>query len=207
LGTINLHGSLLPRYRGAAPIHHAVLNGDTETGVTTFFLKHEIDTGHIIRQKTMTIGPDETTGEVYQRMMAMGARVLVETVDSIADGTAKAIPQQELLEKGHALMHAPKIFKEDARIDWTLTAAEIHNHVRGMNPAPVAFTEYMGKTLKVYKGQPDTGQRDLRPGEADTDKKTYLSIGCADGTYRLLEVQAEGKKRMGVEQFLRGQRW
>lgn len=207
LGTINLHGSLLPRYRGAAPIQWAVLNGDKETGVTTFFLRHEIDTGHVIRQQSMPIGDDETTGEVYSRMMAMGAGVLVDTVNRIADGTAQAVPQDVLLQQGHALLHAPKIFKEDARIDWRRGAAQVHNLVRGMNPSPGAFTEWQGKQLKVYKGRPVVGIGHLPPGEWETDRKTYLRFGCVDGVYELLEVQAEGKKRMGVDEFLRGQRW
>lgn len=207
MGTINLHGSLLPRYRGAAPIHRAVMNGDTETGVSTFFLQHEIDTGNILRQASMPIGENDTTGNVHDRMMVMGAEVLVQTVHDIADGKAHGIPQEDLIAQGKALLHAPKIFKEDCRIDFQRSAQEVHNFVRGLNPFPVAFTHINGKMLKLYMGQPEplSASTDQQmQGEWSTDGRSYLRFRCVDGWYNALDVQLEGKKRMGVKEFLMG---
>ena len=204
LGSINLHGSLLPRYRGAAPINRAIMNGDVETGVTTFFLQHEIDTGRVIRREKIAIGEDMTAGELHDIMMHVGARVLVETVDAIADGSADATAQEELSAPGEDVPAAPKIFKDDCKIDWTKTAKEIHNQVRGLSPYPAACTEFGGKVFKVYRGKPLAGS--ALDTAFKTDGKSYLHFRCADGVYSVLTLQPEGKKRMEIDEFLRGWR-
>ncbi|MFN5621005.1 MAG: methionyl-tRNA formyltransferase [Flavobacteriales bacterium] len=204
MGSINLHGSLLPRYRGAAPINRAIMNGDRETGVTTFFLQHEIDTGRVIRRETIAIGDDMTAGELHDVMMIAGARVLVETVDAIADGSAEATAQENLSAPGADVPSAPKIFKEDCKIDWTQSVLEVHNHVRGLSPYPAAWTEVNGKLFKIYRGIPLVGKTMSTPFE--TDGKGAFLFRCADGAYSVLSLQPEGKKRMDVEEFLRGWR-
>lgn len=204
LGSINLHGSLLPRYRGAAPINRAIMNGDIETGVTTFFLQHEIDTGRVIRREKIAIGEDMTAGELHDIMMHVGARVLVETVDAIADGSADATAQEELSAPGEDVPAAPKIFKDDCKIDWTKTAKEIHNQVRGLSPYPAAWMEFGGKFFKVYRGKSLAGS--VLDTGFKTDGKSYLYFRCADGVYSVLTLQPEGKKRMEIEEFLRGWR-
>lgn len=204
LGSINLHGSLLPRYRGAAPINRAIMNGDVETGVTTFFLQHEIDTGRVIRREKIAIGEDMTAGELHDIMMHVGARVLLETVDAIADGSADATAQEELSAPGEDVPAAPKIFKDDCKIDWTKTAKEIHNQVRGLSPYPAAWTEFGGKIFKVYRGKPLQGS--TIDTAFETDGKSYLHFRCGDGVYSVLTLQPEGKKRMEIDEFLRGWR-
>jgi methionyl-tRNA formyltransferase len=205
MGTINLHGSLLPKYRGAAPINRAIINGEKETGVTTFFLQHEIDTGKVIKRATLPIGPDETAGELHDRMMAIGALTLKETVDLIADGRAEAVAQEMLQSNGEEVCHAPKIFKEDCKIDWSKTGAEIHNFIRGLSPYPAAWTMLGDKSLKIFSGNFIQGNPQTQ-GEFSTDQKSILKFACADGWYAIKELQFEGKKRMGVEEFLRGWR-
>jgi methionyl-tRNA formyltransferase len=204
LGSINLHGSLLPRYRGAAPINRAIMNGDGETGVTTFFLQHEIDTGRVIRREKIVITDDMSAGELHDSMMLVGARVLVETVNAIADGSADAVAQELLTAPGEDVPSAPKIFKDDCKIDWTKTVREVHNHVRGLSPYPAAWTEWEGKMFKVFKGNPVQGKQQSAPVE--TDGKTFVDFNCADGVYRVQTIQPEGKKRMEIEEFLRGRR-
>lgn len=202
MGSINLHGSLLPRYRGAAPINRAIMNGDTETGVTTFFLQHEIDTGRVIRREKMAIGPDMNAGQLHDQMMAVGAKTLLATLNAIADGSATAVEQEQLQTPSEDIPAAPKIFKDDCRIDWSETVQEVHNHVRGLSPYPAAWTMLQGKTLKVYEGKMLPDYRVT--GELETDGKSYLYFPCADGAYSVTMLQLEGKKRMGVEEFLRG---
>ena len=204
LGSINLHGSLLPRYRGAAPINRAIMNGDGETGVTTFFLQHEIDTGRVIRREKIVITDDMSAGELHDSMMLVGARVLVETVNAIADGSADAIAQELLTAPGEDVPSAPKIFKDDCKIDWTKTVREVHNHVRGLSPYPAAWTEWEGKMFKVFKGNPVQGKQ--QSAAVETDGKTFVDFNCADGVYRVQTIQPEGKKRMEIEEFLRGRR-
>lgn len=204
LGTINLHGSLLPKYRGAAPINRAIMNGETETGVTVFQLQHEIDTGRVFLRETMTIGPDENASSVHDRMMVMGAQTLAKAVDSIAAGALESV-EQSMLSNDPNLPHAPKIFKDDCLIRWEQGVGEIHNHVRGLSLYPAAYTMLEGKQLKVYKGKPElTGQHE---NGFYSDGKTVLKFGCADGWFHILELQLEGKKRMTVEDFLRGHRF
>ncbi|TCJ17885.1 methionyl-tRNA formyltransferase [Flaviaesturariibacter flavus] len=205
MGTLNVHGSLLPQYRGAAPINWAIINGEPETGVTTFRLKHEIDTGDILLQDRMPIGENETAGEVHDRMKELGAALLVRTVKGLAEGSISETPQSHL--DPATLKHAPKIFTDTCRIDWTRTVADVHNQVRGLSPFPGAFTTLNGKTLKIFRSTVAGGKAADMPGEPDTDGKTYLRFSCADGDLNIVELQLEGKKRMGVEEFLRGYRF
>ncbi|MDE5647560.1 MAG: methionyl-tRNA formyltransferase [Muribaculaceae bacterium] len=209
LGTFNLHASLLPRYRGAAPINHAVMNGDTKTGVTTFFLKHEIDTGDIIAQRSIDIAPDEDAGSVHDRLMLLGADLTLETLQSIVNGTLRTISQDELLTAGEEPTPAPKIFRETCEIDWNRTAAEIQNHVRGLAPYPAAWTRLTlpGQTdaieVKVLKVKTSDNSQ-LAPGEV-TAGNGKLTVGCSGKTaIEILELKAEGKRAMPAADFLRG---
>lgn len=217
MGSVNLHGSLLPQYRGAAPINWAVINGEKETGVTTFKLKHEIDTGDILLQQSFPIGANDTAGEVHDKMKEIGAAVLVETVKGLADGSLEERPQtsavsSELsatdspLTTHHALKHAPKIFTETCKIDFAKTVEEVHNLIRGLSPFPGAFTTLHGKTLKIYRSEKESGPA-TEPGAYKTDGKTFLKFACADGFILVKELQLEGKKKMLVEDFLRGYRF
>jgi len=201
-GTINLHGSLLPQYRGAAPINHAIINGEKESGVTTFFLTHEIDTGDIILSDRTPIGDDETAGELHDKLMVIGANLLVKTVTAISNGDFTEQPQPQSNE----LKHAPKIFKEDCKIDWNNSSAMIHNLIRGLSPYPTAFTLLNDKTLKIFKAEPEEKEPGIAAGGFLTDGKTYLKFATKDGFIRLLDIQFEGKKRMLIEDFLRGMR-
>lgn len=202
LGTVNVHASLLPQYRGAAPINWAIINGETETGVTTFRLKHEIDTGNILMQQKVAILPEDNIGSLYQKLMEEGGKLLVATVKGLAEGTLQDIPQDAVAEA--ALKHAPKIFKEDTLINWTKTAKEIHDLVRGMSPIPGAYTMLQGKTFKIYKSHYESAAPGAEPGSYNTDGKSYLRFAAADGWLYADEVQAEGKKRMPISDFLRG---
>ncbi|MDE6178329.1 MAG: methionyl-tRNA formyltransferase [Duncaniella sp.] len=210
LGTFNLHGSLLPRYRGAAPINRAVMNGDTETGVTTFFLKHEIDTGDIIDRESISVGPDDTAGDVHDRLMAIGARLTLKTIGDIVAGTLETIPQDSLTA-GTEPTPAPKIFHDDCRIDWTRTAREIHNHVRGLAPWPGAWTrvaledgtEGEMKILATSLGG-DAGPG-LSPGTAEMSGGRLMA-GTADGCIEIVTLQAPGKRRMSAAEYMRGLR-
>lgn len=201
MGSVNLHGSLLPAYRGAAPINWAVINGEKETGVTTFKLQHAIDTGNILLQEKFLIGENETAGEVHDRMKEIGAQLLVETVEGLAEHALVEQPQGQ--DPGN-LPHAPKIVTETCRIDFSKTTRQVHNLVRGLSPFPGAFTQVHGKMVKLYRTLPDATTPRHQPGEWDTDGKTYLRIACADGYVRVEELQLEGKKRMSTDEFLRG---
>jgi len=200
MGSINLHASLLPNYRGAAPINWAIINGEKETGVTTFFLKHEIDTGNIIFQEKTPIGEEETIGELYERLMHIGAKVLGKTIDAIADENYPQIPQAHITD----VKHAPKIFKEHCLIDFNKTAVELANFVRGLSPYPAAFTHFNGKILKVFKAKAIEQNHSHEPGKVLSDGKTYLHFACKSGLLDVKDLQLEGKKRIGVEEFLRG---
>lgn len=202
MGTVNLHGSLLPRYRGAAPIQHAVMNGEHGTGVTTFLLKHEIDTGDLLLQEPIAIGDEETAGELHDRMKAIGADLLVRTIRGLAEGTLVPVPQESLQEDD--LPRAPKIRSEDCRIDWTLPVRRVHNLVRGLSPSPGAFTEWQGKTLKIFRSRPEECAVDAPPGSMVTDGRRSFRFACPDGWLHVLELQAEGRRRMPVEEFLKG---
>jgi methionyl-tRNA formyltransferase len=209
LGTINLHGSLLPQYRGAAPINWAIINGEKITGVTTFKLKQEIDTGNILLQESFKIGDNETAGEVHDRMKEIGASLLVKTVTGIAEGTLQEIPQPAAEQQGdpsQTIHLAPKIFTEHCKINWNRSAADIFNLIRGLSPYPGAFTFLDGKTLKIYKAEKQAGAPAGTPGTIETDRKTYMRFACQDGYILLNEIQLEGKKKMMVGEFLRGYR-
>lgn len=207
LGTFNLHASLLPRYRGAAPINRAVMNGDTETGVTTFMLKHEIDTGDILGQERTAIAPDECVGDVHDRLMHIGARLTLKTVNDILAGTLTPVPQDQLL-KGEAPTPAPKIFKDDCRIDWTRPAHEVHNHVRGLSPYPAAWTMMsidgtepaMAKILEI-KVHPE--HTSTHPGRVTITNDT-IQVECADHTVTVERIQPAGKRPMNTADYLRG---
>jgi methionyl-tRNA formyltransferase len=207
LGTINLHGSLLPDYRGAAPINWAIIDGNTETGVTTFLLQHEIDTGGVLLRKTIPIGPDETAGELHDKMKEIGASLLVETVKSWVAKKIVTVPQSDLNKDDRPLRHAPKLSKETGQINWLESASAIHNLVRGLSPVPCAYTTLNGKLLKIIRTRPHTENRSLRPGQVDTDGKSYLYFGCGEGSIEILSLQLEGKKRMEVSAFLKGYRF
>lgn len=202
LGTVNLHGSLLPNYRGAAPIQWAVINGETTTGCTVFQLTHEIDTGDILKQEKMTIAQNETSGELYERMMHAGAKLLVEALNEIELG--KSEPLNQNLVKQNELKPAPKLEKEHGRINPNLSPETIHNLVRGVTPIPGAFTTVQGKVMKVHAGKPLIQNHNFTHGSFVSDGKTELKIAVNGGFYELIEVQLEGKKRMLVEEFLRG---
>lgn len=208
LGTFNLHASLLPKYRGAAPINWAVMNGDSETGVTTFFLKHEIDTGDIIEQRRVPIGRTENVETVHDRLMMLGADMVLHTVEAIVAGEVKPIPQEQLLHAGEEPTPAPKIFKETCRIDWSRPAEQVYNHIRGLSPYPAAWTEWIDANEKTYAvkifetGEPESAQ-DLTPGALKTDGRR-LWIACSDGWLEVKSLQQAGKKRMDTDAFLRG---
>lgn len=210
LGTFNLHASLLPQYRGAAPINWAVINGDTETGITTFFLKHEIDTGEIIDQVRVPIADTDNVEVVYERLMRLGGDLVLKTVDAILEGSVKTIPQEELAQVGE-LRPAPKIFKETCRIDWTIGVKRIYDFVRGLSPYPAAWTElYQEGTdpvmLKIFETEKLFCEHSLVPGTIVTDCKTYFKIASSDGYVNVLSLQLAGKKRMEINDFLRGYR-
>jgi methionyl-tRNA formyltransferase len=200
LGTFNLHASLLPQYRGAAPINRAIMNGEKETGLTTFFLQQEIDTGHILLQEKILIGEDETAGELHDKMMLAGADLVLKTVQAIEKNALTPIPQTESTE----VKHAPKIFKEDCRIDWTLDINAIHNHIRGLSPYPASWTTLQGKNFKIYIAKRETASHIYPAGKILTDGKTYMKVAAQNGFIQLLEIQMEGKKRMPVNEFLKG---
>lgn len=209
-GTFNLHASLLPQYRGAAPLNWAIINGEKETGVSTFFLKHEIDTGSIIYQEKVKIGDEMTVGELHDQMMQIGAELVLKTVKSIENSSAQSIDQQEWMQKNQIkeedLKHAKKIFKEDREINWNKTAQEVVNLIRGLSPYPVAFTHLNQQVLKIYKAKISSVNSNLNIGEYESDGKNYLRFKAKDAMVELLDLQLEGKKRMSVEELLRGLR-
>lgn len=204
LGTFNLHASLLPKYRGAAPINRAVMNGETETGVTTFFLKHEIDTGDMIMQRKIEINPDDNVGDVHDRLMHLGAEMVVETVRAIEDGTLTTTPQPE-----GEFTPAPKIFKEDCRIDWNLSSDKVHNHIRGLSPYPAAWTTIEDTAGRIFEckvfesGLTDESALGETPGKIKTDGK-HMFVACNDYWLEILSIQPSGKKRMDTSAFLLG---
>ena len=225
-GTINLHASLLPQYRGAAPINWAVINGETETGVTTFKLKHEIDTGNVLLQEKMPIGENETAGALHDRMKEIGAQLLVRTVQGIEEGTLEEISQENIqfpilnaqlqneetdsrlpTPDSQLLKHAPKIFPETSRINWSKTVDEIHNLIRGLSPYPGAYTELGDKMIKIFRSSKEPAVPTSKIGRWESDGKTWLKFAAKDGYIHFNEVQLEGKKRMMIEDFLRGYRF
>lgn len=201
MGTVNVHGSLLPQYRGAAPINWAIMNGEKETGVTTFKLKHEIDTGDILLHSKIAIQEDDNAGTVHDKLMHAGAALLVKTITGLAEGTIEEQPQSSFTG---TLKHAPKLFKEDMRIDWHKPAMDVLNHIRGLSPYPTASTELAGKIMKIYKAHVGPCAHYVEAGTYDTDHKHFLRIAATDAWIYIDELQQEGKKRMDIESFLRG---
>ncbi len=201
LGAFNLHASLLPRYRGAAPINWAIINGDTETGVTTFFLQDKVDTGSVILQARVRIGEDETAGELHDKLSEVGAEIVLQTVRLVELGKANPRPQDDTKASP-----APKIFKDDCRIDWKKPAAAVHNFVRGLSPHPCAWTMHAGKVIRIYRAniQESGAAHSAEPGNVVEAGKKNLIIATGQGSVSVLELQQEGRKRMGVEEFLRG---
>jgi methionyl-tRNA formyltransferase len=209
LGTFNLHASLLPQYRGAAPINWAVINGETETGATTFFLQHEIDTGDLIFQTKTPISPLDDAGTVYERLRFLGADLALKTVEAIAQGNYPKMPQPHVQD----LKLAPKIFRETCEINWQKTRVEIHNFVRGLAPYPTAWTNFLGKNCKIFKTNLQLDNELLAPDFQEagfeklpylTDNRSFLLMNCQDGYLAIEELQLEGKKRMNIQEFLRG---
>jgi methionyl-tRNA formyltransferase len=203
-GTINLHGSLLPQYRGAAPINRAIMNGETKTGVTTFKLQQEIDTGNIYLLEEISIGPNETAGELHDRMKEIGAALVVRTIRGLMDGTLHE-KQQEIADP-ETLRFAPKIFITDCEINWRDPVLKIHNQIRGLSPFPGAFTALKEKTSKIYRARPEKKSHTGSPGEMETDGRNWLRFSASDGYIYVEEIQLEGKKRMHITEFLRGYR-
>lgn len=203
MGTLNVHGSLLPQYRGAAPIHWAIIHGEKETGVTTFQLQHAIDTGAILLQDRIPISDHNTAGEIHDTMMEVGAKLLIKTLDGLFSHTIQSVPQDQIIGKD-TLKHAPKIFTKDCEIDWTKTTSSIHNLIRGLAPSPGALTKMEGKTVKLFLTEIMNTMPTEDPGSFVTDGKTFVKIACSNGYLNLKDIQWEGKKRMPIVDFLRG---
>lgn len=209
MGTFNLHGSLLPQYRGAAPLNWAVINGETETGVTTFLLSHEIDTGKIMFHEKTPIGENDSVGDIHDRLMVIGAQLVLKTVNALANAEVEAIDQDVLVESAGLIKHAPKIFKDDCRIDWTKDMVSVRNLIRGLSPYPTAWTELVHKeknetlTAKIFAASLDNSMPGA-PGTIQSDGKKFLKIACPDGWLSITDIQLSGKKRMKIEELLRG---
>jgi len=203
-GTINLHASLLPQYRGAAPINWAIINGEKRSGVSTFFLKQEIDTGDLLFAEEIDIEDDDTAGVLHDKLMVIGAGLLVKTIRAIEAGKYKEIPQNAHQE--NELKKAPKIFRDDCQINWDRPVKEVYNLIRGLSPYPAAFCQLQDKVLKIYRATAEEKPISGKQGDILTDNKTYLKFSCRDGLISVLELQLEGKKRMKVDEFLRGVR-
>lgn len=208
LGTFNLHASLLPQYRGAAPINWAVINGDTETGITTFFLRHEIDTGEVIQQVRIPIADTDDVGIVHDKLMMLGGKLVTETVDAILNDAVKPIPQEEMAVVGE-LRPAPKIFKDTCRIDWNQPVKRIYDFIRGLSPYPAAWSELVqpdGETvvMKIFETEKMIQSHQLTPGTLLTDGKTYIHVAAADGIIGIRALQLPGKKRLKTDELLRG---
>lgn len=202
LGTINVHGSLLPDYRGAAPINWAIINGEHKTGVTTFKLQQQIDTGNILLQKEIPISDNETAGELHDVMKEVGAELLLQTLVKLSENKLEEVPQNLSIES----KHAPKIFTSTCEIDWAKSAAEVHNLIRGLSPYPAAFTTLDNKKFKIF-GSLKTEKKSTTPGTIETDNKNNLFISCGDKQLEITEVQLEGKRKMPITDFLRGYRF
>jgi len=210
LGTFNLHASLLPKYRGAAPLNWAIINGDTESGVTTFKIEHEIDTGNILFQEKIDILPDDNVEVLHDNLMDIGSVLVLKTVDALAAGNVEMISQQSLIEKGYLPSPAPKIFKEDCLIDWKKDSVSLKNFIRGLSPYPTAWTNFINidtgveTAVKIFRVDDENVNDDVEPGTIRSDGKTFLKIGCMNGWLIIRELQMAGKKRMAAEDFLRG---
>ncbi len=209
LGSFNLHASLLPDYRGAAPINWVIINGENESGVSTFMLDHKIDTGKILFREKIPLDTFETAGSLHEKVKVKGAELVIQTIDALASGKADPIPQKDLVSDKHTLNKAPKIYKDDCRINWNQPVETIVNHIHGLSPQPGAFTEIDQKDkkntlLKIFSARPEKTADNPAPGTILTDNKKYLKIAGNDGLVSVLELQMEGKKRMTTEELLRG---
>jgi methionyl-tRNA formyltransferase len=210
MGTFNLHASLLPQYRGAAPLNWAIINGEAETGVTTFLLSHEIDTGQIIFQEKVAIAENDTVGDLHDQMMAIGSALVLKTVDALAEGQVDPIDQIQLIDNPERIKQAPKIFKDDCLIDWTRDTESVRNLIRGLSPYPTAWTELVHPkkeeilTAKIYAANSDNSNLPAAPGTIQTDGKKYLKIACPDGWLSITDIQLSGKKQMKIDELLRG---
>lgn len=210
MGTFNLHGSLLPMYRGAAPINWAIINGEKETGVSTFFLTHEIDTGKIILQEKTPISETDNAGVIHDRLMEIGSRLVKETVDLILDNKAESTSQNEFFQDESELKFAPKIFKETCRIDWNKDLLDIHNHIRGLAPYPCAWTELKSENgtitspVKIQEAYYEKAEHSISFGSIVTDNKSEIKVACKDGYIFITQLQLPGKKSMATQDFLRG---
>lgn len=205
LGTINLHASLLPQYRGAAPVNWAIINGEKQTGVTTFKLQHQIDTGNILLQEKIPVADDETAGSLHDKMMYTGAQLLLQTIRQIENGTIQEMVQPSTADLS-VLKSAPKIFNETCEINWNQPIDKIYNLIRGLSPYPTAFTYLDEKKLKIFSSEKEKTNESNEPGKILTDHKTFLKFCATDGYISLKEIQLEGKKRMNIQDFLRGYR-
>jgi len=205
-GTINVHASLLPQYRGAAPINHAIINGEKESGVTTFLLQHEIDTGNILLSKKVAIKDTDNAGDLHDNLMVAGAEILLQTIQQLKAGTLKPTPQDDFMA-AESLKHAPKIFKEDCKINWDQPTETVYNFIRGLSPYPAAFTLFNDKVLKIYNTEKELVKTPSTPGTIETDKKSFLKIATQDGYIVISDLQLEGKKKMNVVDFLKGYRF
>ena len=211
LGTFNLHASLLPDYRGAAPINWAVINGDTKTGVTTFFLKHEIDTGDVIDRMSVEINPEDNVGDVHDRLMSLGADLTLKTLGKILDGTLETKPQSAFADECQSPRPAPKIFKETCHVDWNRSVVDVHNLVRGLSPYPAAWSiieddgPLTGRQVKIFETQIDSSSStNLIPGRMIVIGKDKIAVDCSDGRLLIKKLQLQGKKAMPADEFLRG---
>jgi methionyl-tRNA formyltransferase len=209
MGTFNLHGSLLPQYRGAAPLNWAVINGETKTGVTTFLLDQKIDTGKILFKKEIDIWENDTVGTIHDSLMRTGAKLVVETVDALAEGNYKAVAQSEIMDEA-AIKHAPKIFKEDCKVDWSQDVEFVRNLIRGLSPYPTAWSTLVHKDsgkgipTKLFFAMQVEDKSDAESGTIESDGKTFIKVACGNGWLQLTDLQIAGKKRMKITDFLRG---
>ena len=206
LGTINVHASLLPQYRGAAPINWAIINGEKETGITTFKLQQEIDTGNILLQEKIAISENETAGELHDALKELGASLIVKTIRAIAEGDIEELPQLTTHNSPFTIHHAPKLTTETCKIDWNKNAEAIFNLIRGLSPYPTAFTQLDEKIFKIYLAEKEIKPHQHAPGSVHSDGKSYLKFACTNGFINCTDIQLQGKKRMPVEDFLRGYR-
>ncbi|WP_347838359.1 methionyl-tRNA formyltransferase [uncultured Draconibacterium sp.] len=210
LGTFNLHGSLLPQYRGAAPLNWAIINGENQTGVTTFLLDHKIDTGKILFRKSIDIWENDTVGTIHDSLMNIGANLVIETVDALASGNCQAIPQEELVAESDEIKHAPKIFKEDCKINWLADVEMVRNLIRGLSPYPAAWCtlkhKKTGKEIatKIFMALRVEDNKNTPAGTLESDGKNFLKVACSNGWLQITDLQIAGKKRMKVQDFLRG---
>jgi methionyl-tRNA formyltransferase len=208
IGTINLHASLLPHYRGAAPINHAIINGETITGLTTFFIDDKIDTGNILLREEVHIFPFENAGDLHDRLMKQGARLVIRTIAEIAENTIRPMDQSQFISPGETPKPAPKIHPNDCIIDWNNDAVKIHNFIRGLSPHPCARSSFKKNSsdhsFKIFESQPEIEKHKFKPGQIISDGKHFIRVACKDGFISIASLQLEGKKRMNTVEFLRG---